>query len=1020
MRIGSSWRVCTLAFIVALAAPPGLVRAQQTGTGTVAGQVIDSATKRPLTDVQVIVVGTQRGQRTDETGHFRIISVPGGARQVRVTRIGYASSLKPVNVVAGVSATVDFSLTATVLSLDQVVVTATGESERKRVTGNSIAIVQPSVQQNAVSLDVSQVLTGRVPGVDVASPGGTLGSSPRIRIRGASSVSLSNDPLIVIDGVRVNSSVGSSTIGVGGQTPSRLNDINPEDIESYEVLKGPAAAALYGTAAANGVIQIRTKRGHAGKTIWNGFAEGGMINDVTDYPANYGQIGTNTPSGTRTIACRLDSQAAGRCTPTKDSLFSYNPLVKESPFIQGRRGTYGLSATGGTDVSSYYISGSFDREQGVIYTSQDQRSNFRANLNTQLRPNWTLQIGSSYLADHLRLPQDDNNTLGVVSSGILGGTIDCSAATPCGTDTSSRGYQNGQTPQALYAIETRQDVQRFVNTANSNLQLLPWLSAVGTAGLDLTLRHDTQLEPPGKINFGSRFQGDRNSNPYQIFNYTANGGLSAVWHVTENLIATSGTGVQFNKELFRGTRAFGANLLGGTSSLSGAASRFAVSEDNTDNKTLGAYGTEQLAYGDRYFLNAALRTDNNSAFGQNFGFIKYPSISASWVVNDESFFPKQNIVSSLRLRSAYGQSGQRPNFRDAITYFNEQTVTVSGTDVPGIVVGGTGNNNLRPERSAETEFGFDAGLFGQHASLEVTHYNKRTTDLLIAVPLPGSLGLTTTQFQNLGKSANSGWEYQLTTNVFDTREAKFDFTITASTNKNLLITLGKLPTGDSVPPIIFGRQQHRSGYPLGGYWQRPIKFQDLNGDHMISLVNCPNQTVVVGGPACELTVGDTNVYLGNPLPTHEFSVNPHLSLFNWFQVSALFDHKGGYKLFNNTHRFHCSFHTCQEAFDPTTSLADQAANLAVSLGTDAGYIEDASFTKLRELAFTFTASERIAHAFRTQGLSLVIAGRNLHTWTKYTGFDPEVNSSPGANFSTSDFLTLPPDRIWNARINITW
>lgn len=1023
MLFGPLRRVLALVFVVAAATAPTVARAQQ--TGLITGTVIDRATQRPIGDAQVVIVGTQQIGRTGEDGRFRIAGVPSGTYQLRAIRIGYASLVQPVTVVGGSATPTQFSLATAAVKLDEVVTTATGQGERRRETGNAISTVQPTAQENAVSVNVSQVLTGRVPGVDVASPGGTLGSSPRLRIRGASSVSLSNDPLIVIDGIRVNSSVGSITsfIGVGGQTPSRLNDIDPENIESYEILKGPAAAALYGTAAANGVIQIRTKRGISGKTRWNGFAEGGILNDVTTYPANYAQIGTTT-AGLRTTACLLDSQTRGLCTPNKDSLVFYNPLVQETPFIQGHRGTYGLSATGGSDVSSYYVSGDFDREQGVIYSSQDQRANFRANLNTQLRPNWTLQVGSGYTADHLRLPQNDNNVLGVVGSGILGGAFDCRPAAPCGTgvnaDTISHGYVNGQTPQALYAINTRQDIQRFVNTANSNVQLLPWLNAVGVAGLDFTLRHDNELVPPNQVNFGSLPQGNRTSSPFQIFNYTANGGLSATWHATDRLIATTGGGVQFNKELFRGTNAFGANLLGGTSSLSGTSARFAVGEVNTDNKTLGGYVQEQVAFADRIFVNAALRTDNNSAFGQNFGFIQYPSVSASWVVNDEGFFPKQNILSSLRLRSAYGQSGQRPNFRDAITFFNEQTVTVNGTDVPGIVVGGTGNINLRPERSNEVEFGFDAGFFNQRASLEVTHYEKHTSDLLIAVPLPGSLGLTTTQFQNLGRSANRGWEYQLTTNVFSATPAKLDFTITGATNDNKLVTLGKLPNGSPVPPILLGDQQHRSGYPIGGYWQRPVSFQDLNHDGIISRVNCPGQTQIAGGPACELTVGDTNVYLGNPLPTHQFSFSPRLTVLRWFQVSALFDHKGGFKLFNNTHRFHCSFHTCQEAFDPNTSLLNQAANLAISYGTDAPYIEDATFTKFRELSFTFTAPEGLARAFRTQGLSLIIAGRNLHTWTKYTGFDPEVNSTPGLNFNTSDFLTLPPDRSWNARVNITW
>ena len=253
-------------------------------------------------------------------------------------------------------------------------------------------------------------------------------------------------------------------------------------------------------------------------------------------------------------------------------------------------------------------------------------------------------------------------------------------------------------------------------------------------------------------------------------------------------------------------------------------------------------------------MSAAIRNDKNSAFGQDFGSINYPSATLSWVVNDESFFPKTQYLSSLRLRAATGKSGQKPNFRDAITFFNAQTVTVAGVDVPGITVGGTGNPELRPEKSRETELGFDVGFLDERIGAEVTHYQKRTDDLLIAVPLPPSLGLTTTQFQNLGSVSNKGWEYVINTRVVDMPRVGFDFTITGSTNNNKLLTLGFLPTGDPVPPIVVNtQQQHRVGVPLGSYFQKSYTFNDTNGDGIIA--------------RSEITLSDTSVYLGNPLPT---------------------------------------------------------------------------------------------------------------------------------------------------------
>lgn len=995
-------RALSLALSIAALVLLWITPASAQETGTLTGVVTDAASRLPVPTAQIQIVGSTRGAQTGEDGRFRIAGVRAGTYQLRVLRLGYQASSRTVAVTEGGTTEVDFSVVPAAISLEEVVTTATGERERRREIGSAVSTVKPKEEQLASAQSVSQLLTGKVPGVDVAQAGGTIGSGSRIRIRGATSVSLTNEPLIVVDGIRFNNNIGNSgttgstTIGVGGQVPSRFNDINPEDIETFEVLKGPAAAAQYGTAAANGVIQITTKRGRSGKPRWTTFAETGSIKDLSTYPANFAQVGLTT-AGARTTNCSLDNQTRSLCTANPDSLVSFNPLVTNSPFISGKRGGYGASVTGGSDQVTYYVAGNYDRQQGVFVTSKDNRASGRANISMQLRDNWNLQIGTSYLADHLRLPQNDNNTLGIISAGLLGTAF----------DGPGKGYLNGIFPEMVYAINTRQDTQRFENTLNSSFQPLSWLTATAVAGLDYLNRYDNEVIPPNRVAFGSLPDGQRRSNPYQIYNYTANGTLSAAFTLLEGLKSTTKVSSLFNKELVRGTQAFGAKLVAGTESLAGTTARFAVDETNTDNKTISALVREDLAWKDRVFLSGALRNDKNSAFGQNFGSINYPSVTLSWVVNEESFFPKNDFFNSLRLRAANGKSGQKPNFRDAITYFNAQTVTVSGSDVAGVTVGGTGNPDLRPERSKETELGFDAGFLGDRIGVEVTHYNKKTDDLLIAVPLPPSLGLTTTQFKNLGTVSNKGWEYLINTRVLDLEKVGFDFIISGSTNDNKLLSLGFLRDTVKVPSILVNtQQQHRSGLPLGSYFQRSITFNDANLDGIIS--------------RSEITLSDTAVYLGNPLPTRNFAITPNLTLFKLFRISALFDHKGGYKLFNNTRRFRCSFGNCQEAFDKNTPLADQAAKIAIALGTDAGYIEDATFTKLRELSFSLRAPESMTRAFGGRAVELTVAGRNLKTWTDYTGFDPEINSNPGANFSTSDFLTLSPTRSWTVRLSASF
>lgn len=1005
-------RCRSVMMLLATIALPRMGLAQD--TGTLEGRVTEVG-GAPVADALITIVGTNRGARSAEDGQYRIASLRAGDVSVRVTRLGYAAVTRPVTIAAGQTAQLDVQLSPAAVIIDEVVVTATGESQRRRESGNTVNTVTPSPQRLATSTTVAQLLEAQAPGVYINSPGGTTGSASRIRIRGANSVSLTNEPLLIIDGVRVSNEITQTNnmgggIGVGGQGSSRFNDINPDDIESIEVLKGPAASALYGTAAASGVIQVRTKRGRAGSARWTTYAEAGTQEEVTAFPANFSQIGRRVSDGTRVTGCTIDAQVRNICTPVADSLAQWNPLEQASPFVRGSRTSLGLSVAGGGEVANYFVSGDLDRDWGVLEPNKFKRIGLRANLNGQLGSDLNIQVASNFVSSRLEFPQNDNNVLGVLGGALLGSAFD---------DPNSRGWLVGQTPQEVYALDVREDVERFLGSVAANWQPESWLTIVGTTGIDYFTRRNKQTVPPNKVFFGSLPEGQRISNSTGVWNYTANGSATGNFSLTPDVRSTTTLGVQFTQEMIQGNRAFGAKLLAGTGSLQGTAARFAVGEANTDNKTLGALLQEQIGWRDRLFVTAAARTDNNSAFGENFGWIVYPAFSLSYVISEESFFPQSNALTSLRLRAAYGESGQRPNFRDAITFFNTQTITAGGTDFAGVTVGGTGNPDLRPELSREYELGFEGALFGDRIGLEFTYYDKKTTDLLVQRPLPPSLGLTQVQFANLGTSTNKGFEGRVNARIFELNGAAFEITAIGSTNKNRLVSLGRLPSGDPIPDIVFGPQRHVAGYPLGGYWDEGYTFEDLNGDGVITRVNCPGQPSVTGGPACEMTRSTGLVYLGAPLPTREFSITPRVTFRDWLEVSALFDYKGGHKQFNNTGRFRCNFGNCEAAYNRNAPLWEQARNLAQGFfQTDAGFVEDASFTKLREVSVTLTAPRSLAARLRAEGLRLTLAGRNLATWTDYTGFDPEVNSQPQNLFSNSDFLTIPPLRTFSTRLTV--
>ena len=988
---------------VALASP--IVASAQ--NGTITGRVTDRTTGAPIQDAQVIVVGTQRGTRTDDAGQYRLTNIPEGSTRVRALRLGFEAGLATVDVTAGGTATADFALQGTVARLDEVVIAATGESERRRETGNAVATINADAIPKTAINNFSDLLSSRAPSVSVTQTSGTTGGGSRIRIRGSNSVSLTNEPIILIDGVRANADPGGSTISIGGQNPTRLDDLNPAEIENIEIIKGPAAAALYGTAAANGVVQIRTKRGLSGRTRWTAYADVGTLDEINDYPANYQQIGVD-PFGEREPQCVLLLQAEGFCTPDPDSLLVFNPLEDNSPFVSGYREQFGISAAGGVNLLQYYLGGDFSREQGVYANNMARRVNLRTNLNAELNSRLTAAARIGYGSNRLDLPQNDNNDLSPLANGLL-------ASDPL--DAPNGGYLFF--PKELYEqITTTQAVDRLTGGLEARWEPLSWLRVNGVTGIDFASRTDQSITPPGLIPEPDRRSlGNAESNPYSLYTYTNNLNGAASYNLTEQLTAQTSIGAQYAAERVRGTQAFGEGLAGGTGSLGGTTSGFEVAAQNSDVITIGAYVQQQLAWRDRVFVSGAVRGDDNSAFGQDFSLIYYPSASLSWVIGEESFFPQNDWLSSLRLRAAYGQSGQRPGFRNAITFYTAVAVKRAGSDVGAVQLGTpVGNATLKPEKSAEYVLGFDAGFLNDRISIEGTYYDKTTEDALILRNLPPSSGAAA-RYENLGKVTNKGIEGLLNARVFDGRNVQFDLTVAASKNRNKLVRLGQ-----DVDTIFFGLganngdfiQRHAEGHPLGGYWQRPIVgFADENDDNII-------------GPD-EVTLGDNAVYLGQPLPQTEMSISPSLTFLRYFRAHGVMNYRGGFKVYNSTAQFRCAaFLNCRAANDASVGLEEQARAMAsarVHFGldaSDAGYVEDGSFWKLREVSLTAMAPSSWARRLGVSDLALTLSGRNLGTWTDYTGFDPEINFNGTSNFSTAEFLTQPQVRYWTMRLSFGW
>ena len=1010
-----------VAAALALAAP---ALAQGT-VGTIPGTVRERGSERPLPGVQIRVVGTQRGAATDPSGRYRIVGLPTGVVQLTAQLIGYAPVPRTVNLGES-GATIDFTLTQAATTLDQIVVTATGQSERRRESGASTAMIESGQITTAAVSTFSDVLSSRAPGVVVMSSAGESGAGTRIRIRGSNSISLSNEPLLIVDGIRLDNTPQSTPISTGGQFPSRINDINPEEIENIEVIKGPAAAALYGTAASNGVIQVTTKRGHAGKTRWDTFGELGKLDDVNEYPPNYRSYG-HSASGTLRTNCSLFARTSGSCVAV-DSTISNIPIKSAGILQSGDRRLLGMSATGGADVATYFISGEYQKEQNVVSVNGLQRMNLRTNVRAQLARTLDAQLNIGYVNSELRRPQNDNNSYGVVSASMLGGAANCAPglamlhASLClgGTDSVSYGYYNkGYSPYDFFGIDVRQNVQRLTGGLTSNWNPIGWLAVNGTLGADINHRDDTQTLAPDMLLVDQPSQeGYRGVNAANIFNFTSSLNASATWNPTSSLKLITTAGTQYTDVGFHRTDAYGAKLLSGSGSLAATSARFAVAELTNDIRTLGFIGREQLAWRDKVFLVGGIRSDKNSAFGANFARILYPSLSASWVASEESFFPAITGLSSLRLRGAIGSAGQNPGYLAAEQYYLPVTSFVHGQDVPAFTIGGAGNSSLRPEKSTEFEGGFDLGLFGDRVSIELTHYDKRTKDELVNVNNAPSLGTSPNRFINVGKVRNSGEEAMLRATLIDRRFVTFDLNMSASWTRNNVDDLGKDENGTAVPEFTGGfdaMQIFKAGLPLGAYYSQGVSFADANGDGLIACNDGP------GSDGCEFTLTDDPVFLGTPFPKTELTIAPSLSV-GWARLSATIDRRGGQRLYNLTGVYRNAIFANGAAVQlPTSSnLSQQAAAQAASYGFNGGYIEDASFTKLREVALALTLPRRIAAKAGAGSAVITLAGRNLGTWTKYSGLDPELNAGAQSNFTAADFLTAPQVRYFTARLALSF
>lgn len=956
-----------IAVTVLLAGASIPAMAQQ--TGSIRGQVVAQATLRPLSGVQVVVTGTSRGVLTDERGQFLLVGVPAGSHDLRVQHLGYGSVGRTIRVVGNGAVEANFELSERAIALDGIVVTGQPGETRRREVGAAVASIEADrrVRENGIGT-LNQLLQGREPGVTSIGASGTAGAAGTLVLRGMTSVTQTNSPAVYIDGVRIDTSEKPLfLLGLGGQTTSRLNDIDPADIERVEVVRGAAASALYGSEASSGVIQIFTKKGVPGESTISASMKYGATRIPDVFPVTH-----------------PDPQYP-----------SANDLLQTGAYRQAN-----VSLRGGTERIRHYVSASYLGDEGSFPSNSFDRANGTLSLWLMPHENVTAEVFSKLAWSQAQLPYNDNHVLGPLIN-ILAGNPEArgSATDPWGGLFLPGSY--------VLDIDNTDETYRYTGGLTVEHRIAEGLSHKATVGGEFVAGEGVTIWPyaPNPLApQGARLTADREG-------LSGNVDYSANWTtpVGESFESSLSFGAQVRSYSDHRVYANGAGFVAPYLQLLGATTgQWEVDEEILEYTTGGLFVQEQVGLNDRLFVTAGVRVDGSSAFGDNLGLQAYPKLSASWVASDEPWF---NVapVSELRFRGGYGLAGTLPGAFDAQRTYLPFT---AGGGRPALGVGEIGNPDLAPETTREWEAGVDAELFTGRLSLSASYYDQETQDALLRRPVAPSLGSSATQLTNLGTIRNRGVELSSRATLLQTSLLSWSASASYAWNENEVVDMG------GVAPIVIDRfgTTMREGYPIGAKWQR------------VSVGTAPS-----GFPI----PSDTAVYLGTGVPVHTGSLESRVTLGN-FDVFGNAQWAAGHVVTNNTRSYMTlrgageEFHSVFAAndYNPGAPEVQQLFARASLLGD---FTEAGDWMKIRELGLSYSLPGSLASRIGADRAAITLSGRNLFTFTGYSGPDPEVSSTVGY-FNTAapvvgqelyttasvgnDFFTVPQARQWVLGVDV--
>ena len=945
-------------------------------TGRITGQVTDTAGGRPLEGVTVTVVAdgnrTIAGARTDAAGRYVIGSVAAGSAQLRARVLGYGPKDRAITVVAGQTLTADFVLAQRSVQLDQVVVTGTGGAVERRSVGNVIESINASeVMKTSAPRSVEQLIGARTPGVVVLPATGQVGTGAQIRVRSVGSLSLGTDPIVYIDGVRMDANTNRGPAQRGGAGASRLNDINPEDIQSIEIIKGPAAATLYGTEASNGVVQIITKRGANATPRW-------------DFSMRQGTNWLANPEGRAGL---LYSKNASTGQLETLNLYKYSVDSGGGPvFTNGRNRGYTASLHGGNDITRYFLSTTYDDDRGVVAWNTDKKFAGRANIDVEANRKLRIQGSLGYIRDRIRLAQNGSINPDPFSNLVWGRRSNLAT---------TGGF--GFAPMELWDdVEDRADVDRMTTSVTALFDPVARFTNRLVVGLDVNAENNSTLYPRETAAnagfYGSNGLGaktvERASRNFLTLDYSGN-----LKYAFRSLDFTTTAGFQANRSELSNISASGTTFPASPiTTVSGTTTRNAT-EGYVANATVGLFVQEAVAWQNRLFLTAALRGDDNSAFGKDYSAAYYPKLSASWVVSEEPVWKEKGGVlaralGDLRLRGAYGAAGAQPGTFDAARLY---TSSVGYQNASGLVPSSFGNPQLKPERSTELELGFETTLLDRRLDLSYTNFRRNVTDAIVNVPVPPSVGFPGSQVINIGRLSTWGNEFSANFRILNGRRVQWEVGTQLANNGNRVDDLG----GQSFITVGGGGQaQARVGYGIADFFMYKVRSAVLSPTGAVISAICDGGTgasgLEQGGPDAPCPIGTytgtaaPRVFWGHTQPTWQQGYNTQVTLWNNLRLYARVDGNGGHWQSNTEIR---ALHN-QGSTKAVIEQNDPFLQVYRNIEADAPGTYKAGFLRLREVSASYTVKPSLVQRFGASGGSVTLAGRNLSMlWTAQHGWN---------------------------------